>query len=151
MRQDATLVGNQGREQAEFRGGQVDPKSSAGDRVGAQVDQYLAELHAGFIPGRGLPAQQRANPRQQFTDAKGLGQVVVGACVERADFLRFGKARRQHQHGRAGPASEVRDERNAIAVGQAEIEEHEIGWMLARGRQSGGALASLVHHHALRD
>jgi hypothetical protein len=44
------------------------------------------------------PAQQGADPCAQFANAEGLGQVVVGAGVERVDLVVFLGTGRENEY-----------------------------------------------------
>jgi len=67
------------------------------DKVSAYLNG-MKSLKANFIqlgPDGGM-AQGDANPRQQFSNAKGLGQVVVGSGVEGPHLVVFLAARGQN-------------------------------------------------------
>ena len=72
---------------------------------GLGVNGGRADLKGGLganLRGRGCggAAKQGVNPRQQFPDAEGLGDVIIGAEVEPdhlVEFLAFGG---EHQDGR---------------------------------------------------
>ena len=72
-------------------------------------------------------AQRRAHPRHQLADVERLVDVVVGAEIERLDLLGFALARRQHDDRHIGPFARAADHVLAVAVGQAEIEQHDVG------------------------
>ena len=79
------------------------------------------------VPGtRGSPARG-THARQQFADAERLGQVVVCPGVERRDLVGLPRSRRQHDDRRLRPTAEVADELDAVAVGQAQVEDHQFG------------------------
>ena len=52
-----------------------------------------------------MTAQQRAHPRQQLGQVKGLDEVVVGAHVETGHAVVHGVARRQHENRRRVPGT----------------------------------------------
>jgi len=71
--------------------------------------------------------QQRAQPRQHFLHMEGLADIVVGACVEPLNLVAPTIARRQNQHRhRAAVAPPRLQHRDAIALGQADIEDHRV-------------------------
>ena len=71
-------------------------------------------------------AQRHANARQQFFNAKGLRQVIIGAFVQRHDFIAFVVAHRQHDDGHAGPFAQPRADFKAVHVRQTQIEDDHI-------------------------
>ena len=84
-----------------------------------------------LVRGAGGVAQRHAHARQQLAGAEGLGQVVVGAGVERGDLVALLAARRQHDDRHVRPLAQAPDHLQAVDVGQAEIEDDDVG--LARG------------------
>ena len=71
--------------------------------------------------------KRRAHPRQQFADVERLVDVVVGAEIERLDLFGLALARRQHDDRHVGPFARAPDHVLAVAVRQAEIEQHDVG------------------------
>ncbi len=78
-----------------------------------------------------MATQRNPYPGQQLGDAKGLGEVVVRAGIERLDLVLLLDARRQHDDRHLAPCAHRTNEVRAVAVGQAEIEDHQV--RLARG------------------
>jgi len=70
--------------------------------------------------------QRRTHPRQQLTDIEGLVDVVVGAEIERFDLFDFAIARGQNNDRHIGPFATTADDILAVAIGQSEIEQHNI-------------------------
>jgi hypothetical protein len=98
--------------------------------VRGQVDLDVAERHAGGAVGVAqalLPAPVGAHPRQQLGHAERLLDVVVGAGVERAHLVALFGTGREHQHRHVRSCAQAHDELDAVAVGQAEIDDHQIG------------------------
>ena len=104
--------------------------ASCGPGVGRQSIDALAR-----------PPQQRARPRDQLTDAKWFGQVVVCAAFEADDFVGLLFSRRQHQdrhvmidaavpHGTA--------QRQTVEAGDHDVEDEQVEAVLFGARQ--GAL-----------
>ena len=79
----------------------------------------------------GRPAQGGANAGQQLADGEGLGDVIVGAQIERGDLVFLLAAGGKHHDGHLAPLADFADHFQAVAIGQAEIEQHQI--RLARG------------------
>ena len=80
----------------------------------------------GEVSGRGA-TQQRADARQQLARREGLGQVVVGALVQRLDLVGLVGAHRQDEDRRRHPGAQLAADLDAAAVGQRQIEHHEVG------------------------
>ena len=65
------------------------------------------------------PPQRDANPREQFLGAERLGDVVVGAGIERPHLVVFRAARRQHDDRRAPALANLAADVDAVDVGEA--------------------------------
>ena len=92
-------------------------------------------------------AQRGAHARQQLADGERLLDVVVGAEVERGDLLRLAVARRQHDDRRGGEAAGARDHVLAVHIGQAEVEDDQVGRRIGDQPQrlvAGGGVQHLV-------
>ena len=119
---------DQQRQQPELDRGQVHRRPPRAPR-GGRGRPHVAEVDTGSSVCRGatLRAAARAHARQQLADAERLGQVVVGAGVERRDLVVLAAARRQHDDRHRRPLAQVADEVDAVAVGQSEVEQHQVG------------------------
>src|SRR3954470_5743675 len=74
-------------------------------------------------PARG----KRAQPRQEFLDGEGFGQIVVGAGVDAFHLLALAAARGQHQDRDAPPGlAPGAQHGEAVEARQTEIEDHGI-------------------------
>jgi hypothetical protein len=64
-----------------------------------EIDMQMAiiEQRQGLAT-HGMRAQQCAHARHQFLHAEGFGDVVVGAGIQRCNFLAFAVAYRQQDH-----------------------------------------------------
>ena len=117
------------------------------DLLGGQVDGEPVGLHddASSPPPGGLgPADGGAQPGQQLVHAEGLGDVVVGARVERLDLLVGGVPGRQHQDRHPGPAAQPLDHLDAVHVGQAQVEDDHVGVAGGGELEGGGAVGGRV-------
>ena len=96
----AADVGDQHAEQAVFDRRQMDGLAVALHAPRREVDRHAAEReHRTARFGRLLMAPHRdPHPRHQFADAEGLGEVVVGAGVERGDLVGLTDAGREYDH-----------------------------------------------------
>ena len=64
--------------------------------------------------------------RKQFFRAEGLGQIIVRARVERLDLIALMAACRNDQNGNLRPFSDVSEDRHAVHIRQAEVEDDDI-------------------------
>ena len=81
---------------------------------------------------RRRPPQQRADAGEQLAGGERLGEVVVGALVQRRDLVGLVGAHRQDQDRRGHPRAQLAADLDAGAVGEHEVEHHEV-----RGRVDG--------------
>ena len=91
----------------------------------ADLDACL-RLAAGAF---GQMALRHAQPCEQFADAERLGQVVVGAQIQRGDLVAFAAACRQHQDRLRIPLAQAADDVEAGNIRQAEIDDDDIRLM----------------------
>ena len=79
------------------------------------------------LVGRGGgPPDGGAHPGQQFLHAERLGHVVVRAGVQRLDLVGAVGPAGQHDDRGLGPAAQPLDDLDAVQVGQAQVEEHQV-------------------------
>ena len=92
------------------------------DRQIAQFEDRPFTLHLQLMP------QCRAHAREQLFHAERLGDVIVGAEIERLDLGNFVAAARQH-HDRniLAPLTNLAEQLEPLHVGKAEIENDEVG------------------------
>src|SRR5687768_887251 len=116
--------------------------------AGEQAELDRREMHRGAAPGglalfevdpgfseiqlcpRGRSrrmAQSGAHAREQLADAEWLGDVVVGAGVERLDLRALLDARREHHDRHRRPLADAADHLDAVEVRQAEVDDREVG------------------------
>ena len=81
-------------------------------------------------------SQRRANARQQFLSTKGLGDVVIGARIQRSHLVAFGTASRQDEDWNAGRLSHLTAHINAVHVRQTEVEHDQIRLVAFDGIQT---------------
>jgi hypothetical protein len=99
--------------------------------VHVQIVQRECGL-AGIIRVAGGVPQGRAHARQQLADPEGLAHVVIGAGIEGGDLVPLLASRREHNDRQGGPFTQPADDIESVDVGEAEIENHNVG--LARCR-----------------
>ena len=64
---------------------------------------------------------------EEFVDDERFGDVVVGTGVEGVDLVAAVGTAGEHDDRDDGPASQTADHLGAVHVGQAEIEDHQVG------------------------
>ena len=76
---------------------------------------------------RDAPSQERTQAGEQLGERERLLEVVVRAGVQAGDAVGELAARRQHENGRGDLlVTETTEEREAVDVGEAEIEHDDI-------------------------
>ncbi len=65
--------------------------------------------------------------REQLGDTERLGDVVVGPEVEGLDFSGLQSPGRQDDHRHARPLTDALEDGDAVDIGQAEVQEDEVG------------------------
>lgn len=108
-----------------------------GHLLGSQIDcerigfdnRLISFRRGGIAPDRGT------QPRQKLVHPKGLRDVVVGTGIQRFDLVGRIGARRQHDHRHREPATQTGQDLDAGYVGQAEVEDNHIGFVLGGGAQ----------------
>ncbi|OGA00268.1 MAG: hypothetical protein A2Z64_12120 [Betaproteobacteria bacterium RIFCSPLOWO2_02_67_12] len=129
-RVDAVGVRHEEMQQAEFGGAQLQPPAVAVHLVCARVEPQPGDLHRLIAQLRRAPAQHRANARDQLARRKRLGQVIVGAGLERRDLVAFSAARGEkddRQLARARLGAELAREGEARLPGEHPVEQRRIG------------------------
>ena len=122
---------------------------SRGGRVihAVQFQVAGAQQQLGFP----LAPQQGAAPGAQFVQAERLGHQVVGAAVEAADPRFHFLTRGQHQHGQIGiHHAHFFEHLLAILHRQVQIEDGQVGQILAKRLHGGNAIAGHAHAMAVR-
>ncbi len=140
-REHAAWRGHEGLEQVELLGGERHGHAVGGHGVAPLVEHDAPEREAvrlGRLPacGRLGAAEQRPHAGQQLHHAERLGQVVVGAQVEPVGLVELVALGREHHDGdvpcgRLAP--QAAQHREAVHIGQHDVEEHEVGNGLGAG------------------
>ena len=81
------------------------------------------------IAGRRVP-QCDPEAGLQFLHPERLGDVVVGAAVEREHFAFLAVERGQHDHWHVGPLSEPLADLDTVDVREPKVEHDEVGHRL---------------------
>ena len=126
---DLPGVADQRVEQAVLERRQLHGLAAHRHLVAVAVDaKFAAVEHAlGRFADRAVAvAHGDADARQQLARAERLGQVVVGARVERPHLVAFLVARRDDEDRAREPGAQLADDVDAVEVGQAEVEDDEV-------------------------
>ncbi len=124
---DLAAVADEGLENVVLRRRQRELPSRKKDAAAGQVDFEGTDAEDGlFLAGKDL-SEDGPHPRQQFADAEGFGDVVVGSGVEGGDLLSLPVPDGENDEGDLGPAPDLFDELPAVAVGKAQIEDDQVG------------------------
>jgi hypothetical protein len=73
-----------------------------------------------------MAAQRDAQARLQLANAKGFTEIVIGAGIQRGNFIVLFGAGRQHDNRHLAPLAHVANKINAVAIRQAEIEDDQV-------------------------
>ena len=96
---------------------------------------------------RGPPARrdERADARDELGERERLDDVIIGAVIERGDARLDGVARGEHEDRHLDAcAAQLLQHLDAVAIGQAEIENHEIEIAACRPRAIALAAVSTI-------
>src|SRR5262249_52832899 len=121
-------------EKLELERGELDLVVVDPDAMRRLVDLETAEADdGGFLDLALGPTENGLDAEQELSHAEGLGHVVVGAELEADDAIDLLTARGQHHdrdRARRRVATELAADVGARAVGQHEVEDHEVGQAL---------------------
>src|SRR6188768_636392 len=104
--QDATVGGEDRREELELDRCEVDSGLAAAHLMACRVDDEIGmadDRSSSTVRSRCRwlgPAQDRLDPKDQLRRRERLGQIVVRAVLEPCDPIERGTARRQDKYGR---------------------------------------------------
>jgi len=115
-------------QQVEFLWAEIDRFTAKHDFTGSPIDPERAQLNdwSGGI-GLGSP-QHRSNPSLKLRGRIRLDQVVVGAGIERGNYVLVTVTSRGHYDGDVRDRSQHSEQFGTVQVGQAEIENHQVGF-----------------------
>ena len=84
-----------------------------------------------------VPADQRAHAGAEFVEIEGLDEVIVGAGVQPLHAIGDGIARGDDQHRhRVAACAQALEHIEAVALRQAEVEQHQVVGLAAdRGQR----------------
>ena len=139
-------------EKVELLRRQVGVLSANDDAMLRNVDEEVAGFDdlRGFCTGCAAAAQLRANAGLQLLDAEGLGDVVVGACVERFDFHQVLIADGQNDDGNLRDGANLAAELNSVHLRHGDIGDDEVRFPCVDGLHSLDAVGGDPQRIALR-
>ena len=112
-------------EQVELDRRQVDLLAVTPHGAVGEVDLQVADPD-GRVAVLAPSPQHRAHPGEQLLAAEGLGDVVVGAGVERPDLLALVADRGEDHDRDLAPAPDVGRDLDPVAVRQHEVEDDRV-------------------------
>src|SRR5262249_8266997 len=114
-------------------------------RACVQIDGVPADPDRGRrLPARPAPGDS-PDAGQQFVNAEWLGDVVVGAGVQRVDLVVAVRATGEHHDGYRSPGAQRADDLYAVHVRQAEVEHQKVGLFLGDRAQRLGTVGGGDH------
>ena len=125
MREDATGVAREQREELELLGREVDLLLRDQDLVLREVHAEVAHFEDRVLGDRGgiVVTQCDAYAREQLGHRERLGDVVVGAFVEGHDLPIVGPLDREHDDRDARPLADPAAHLHPVEVGEVEVED----------------------------
>ena len=136
----ASFALDQGAQQLELGGGELDLRRVDRHPVGAPVerDRPGRDQTAGGDRRRRQPAQHRSDAEDEFLRRERLREIVIGAEREALDAVRLPLARREQDDAQVLcflAAAQLREHVVARDTGQHQVEHDQIGPLLPRGPQ----------------
>ena len=113
------------------------------------VNEFVSTVTRSGVGGDAA-AQCGADAREEFVHAERFGDVVIGAGVESGDLLLLRVSRGQDEDGCGEPAPEAAHDVDPVQVGQAEVEDDQVGWVGAGRGEGGGSVVGGGHDVAAR-
>src|SRR5438034_7616697 len=95
-------------------------------------------------------AQRDTDSRQQLADTERLGEIVVGACIQRLDLLLLIAPRRQDDDRSRVPFAQAQHDIDPIGIRQPQVEDEQIGFSRCCLYESVGAALRLENSERLR-
>ena len=133
---DGAAVARQVEQEVELLAAQLERLT--GERRGARrgIDHEVGDLDRGRAVAR-EPPQQRSDAGVDLLGRERLHDVLVGAGVEQPDDLPLVVARGADDHGDVAHRSQHLQEVAAVDVGEAEVEDHDVGRLVDDRLQRG--------------
>jgi len=121
------LLSDEMLEDFEFLGREMDFGTGHGDAALFKIHGQFFGLEGRNGVGGGVPAERGANAGEEFFDAEGLGDVIIGAGVEGDDFVTFGVANGEDDDGNVAPGADFAAGFDARDAGKINVEKNEVG------------------------
>jgi hypothetical protein len=108
------------------------------DKGSRRARQRASKYNSGKFPSsvRRSVAQGYPQPGQQFAHAKWFGQIIIGPCVQRGDFIGFLIADREDNNWCLGSLSQPPGHFDPFDVGQPQIQNDDVGAIIHNCLQS---------------
>ena len=116
------------------------PRRLEGERPGGEHARRAVGPAAAAGAGEVDPAHDRRDPGQQLLLAERLHEVVVGADAQRLDLGGLGALARDHEHRHVAGRAELADDREPVGARHRQVEQHEVGPLLAVALDGGEAV-----------
>ena len=94
---------------------------------GMSISRSPTSIRSLGIGVRAAAPKHGPDPGDKFVRAERFHHVVIGAEFEPDDAVHFVTAGGQDDHRQAASAAEVAQQVQAVAIGQPEIEHHQVG------------------------
>src|ERR1700761_6726464 len=117
-----SAVPDEGGEEPELGGGQLDGNAVREYRVGDEVDLYAAvveDLRQRVVGV--VPAQQCLHAGNELGVAERLGEVVVRPAPQAAHFIGLTAVRGKHEHGNLAQLAYALQDRPPVHLGQSDV------------------------------
>ena len=145
LRHDAAWVAHQVFEQRELARPQVEHLAAARHAPRQQIERDVVDREGRRFGGACGAPHQRLHPREQLREREGLRQVVVAAGLQAPHAIVDGPSGAEDENGRRdAAAAELVDERQAVALGQHQVDDRDVVRLIARRRQPRIALRRVV-------
>ena len=127
--------GQEGVEQLELPGGQVQRPAVQQDLPAVQVQGQVPVAQAAVLPGVSPAAEDDPDLLQQHRHGEGLRDIVVDVQPE-APELRFLPVQGgEHQNGHLGLAADARADPKAVDLGEHQVQQHQVEGLRAEPLQ----------------
>src|ERR1700733_14491890 len=128
---------DEGGEQPELGGGELDGGAGHQHRVVDEVDLHAAVVEDPGQRGGGvLPAQQGLHPGGELGVAERLGEVVVRSAAQAAHLVGLLAVRSEHEHGNLAQLADSLKYRPPVHLWQPDVEDHDVRVLAVEDAQS---------------
>ncbi len=135
-------------EQVELQRGQRDLMARASHRVPGDVDREIPDLESLRLPVV-TAAQPGADPGDQLGRFEGFDHIVISAGLQtHHDVHRVGPSGK-HDDGHPGLRPDPLADLDAIHPRKHDVEQDQVGPVIAEGRQGRGPIGPMHHVQAL--